>query len=251
MDPGEDDLIILSGDGHITQWQFPKQLTYCPVLSCRIQFRNRSEAIAHYKERHAMNAILCSLCNKPIRTDTKNSSKEFISHYRRMHPDAELPIDFEETSKPLEQNDSKMREVCTVRARKTFDSIFFRLHIFVFILKIHQFQNVDLSPQIERKNDKDNDLITLGGCGRITQWRYPNNLMQCPNVKCCKEFETRSNAIAHFKELHAKDAILCSICQKPIAAQYESVFIRHWERKHPQMKMPYGFGTAPNQTKQV
>lgn len=89
MDFEEEDWITLSGGGHITQWRFPKYSSACPVLGCRIQFRNRSEAIAHYKERHAMNAILCSICDKPIRIDTKPNG--FIDHYQRLHPNVNLP----------------------------------------------------------------------------------------------------------------------------------------------------------------
>lgn len=94
---GEDDVVTLSGGGHITQWNFPENITICPVISCRLQFQNRLQAIDHYKERHAKYAILCSICNKPIRVDIRTN--EFIYHYRRSHPNEPLPLDFEGTAK--------------------------------------------------------------------------------------------------------------------------------------------------------
>lgn len=238
----KDDKITLTALGVTTHWQFPNETkTVCP--KCKKKFQNRAATIAHYKAQHT---DLCSLCNKPIGTDTKNSSKEFIAHYRRKHPDAELPIDFEETSKPLERYDSKMENACTVRARKTLN--FFQTSHFIVHSKVSSVSNCWV-PQNERNEDKDNDLITLSGCGRITQWRSPKNLTQCPLRNCRLQFGVRSDAIAHYKRRHAIGSILCSICYKPIRASGPMYFRRHFKRKHPYSIMPVGFDTGKNDLK--
>lgn len=83
-----DDLIMLNGLGETTFWQFPKRINHCPVLGCGLTFPTRSEAIAHYKVKHANQFILCSICLKPISTRKTGNLK---AHYQSMHPDTELP----------------------------------------------------------------------------------------------------------------------------------------------------------------
>ncbi|XP_031628229.1 uncharacterized protein LOC116344008 isoform X3 [Contarinia nasturtii] len=83
-----DDLITLNSNGIETQWRFPPNMNYCPVLNCRIQFGIRYDAVQHYKKRHANQAILCNICNKPIST---KSTYEFKKHYSKLHPNTDLP----------------------------------------------------------------------------------------------------------------------------------------------------------------
>lgn len=88
-----DDLITLSGVGYITQWRFPVHSNECPLKSCREKFGLRSDAIAHYKRQHAMNAIHCAICDRPISTGKLRWN--FIQHYKIMHPGVKMPFDFE------------------------------------------------------------------------------------------------------------------------------------------------------------
>lgn len=106
---GEDDVVTLSGGGHITQWNFP-DTTLCPVMNCRLRFQNRSQAIEHYREKHAKFAILCSICDKPIRVDTNKNG--FIYHYRATHPNHPLPFDFESTLNTTNIKTAPKRTVC-------------------------------------------------------------------------------------------------------------------------------------------
>lgn len=83
------DLITLTGGGKTTFWRFPKLLTKCPVLKCRMEFNAHSKAVAHFKELHASGSIHCSICDRPIRTN--QYVNDFVRHHIRMHPTIELP----------------------------------------------------------------------------------------------------------------------------------------------------------------
>lgn len=91
METAYDDLITLSGYGYITHWRFPESLKKCPLTTCAAKFSTRKATIAHYKTSHSKQAILCTICNKPIVSTTKQA---FIFHYKRIHPQQSLPIDF-------------------------------------------------------------------------------------------------------------------------------------------------------------
>lgn len=54
------------------------------------------------------------------------------------------------------------------------------------------------------------------------------------------EFVSRSHTIIHYKRQHAKKAILCDLCNKPIAAHSANTFILHYQRLHPFKRLPYG-----------
>lgn len=98
----------MTGGGQITHWQFPKKATKCPVKSCLEHFGVRSDAIDHYKKRHAMNYIFCSECDKPV-------SMYFLidinEHYRRVHPNVALPKDDEESVNQSEMESSQVENV--------------------------------------------------------------------------------------------------------------------------------------------
>lgn len=88
MDDGVDDLIILGGGDQITQWHFPKGTKRCPVYNCRAEFKTRSNAISHYRNFHTQSSIFCSVCDKPVGAVDFNA---FIRHYKKYHPDVEVP----------------------------------------------------------------------------------------------------------------------------------------------------------------
>lgn len=91
----------------------------------------------------------------------------------------------------------------------------------------------------DKNEDEVDDLITLRGCGRITQWRFPSDITRCPVHRCPHTFHSRAKAINHYKEKHANYAILCPICEKPIAAHSKHGFISHYEKWHAYQKVPY------------
>lgn len=96
-DPDENyDLILLKGCGQITKWKFPADITRCPVSNCLRNFENRDALILHYKKRHARKSILCYACNAPM---SVYNDKDFEDHYRRLHPDLEMPIGFNQKIK--------------------------------------------------------------------------------------------------------------------------------------------------------
>lgn len=57
------DWIELSGCGKLSKWKFPSCLTTCPILTCSTEFDSRADVIGHFKERHAVDLILCYLCD--------------------------------------------------------------------------------------------------------------------------------------------------------------------------------------------
>lgn len=93
-------------------------------------------------------------------------------------------------------------------------------------------------------DQSEDDLITLNGCGRITKWRFSKDLKQCPVSKCNLEFETRQEAIVHYKMTHAKNSIFCALCDKPICTDTTREFLIHYGRMHPNEKVPFNLGEA-------
>ncbi|XP_055296597.1 zinc finger protein 271-like [Sitodiplosis mosellana] len=219
----EDDLITLNGCGVQTVWRFPTDLKHCPNLRCGLEFGVRSDVIVHYKKCHASHSILCPICDKPI---SAQSSKDFKSHHKKIHPNEELPYD-----------------LGAKRKRKAKSSIETKNK------KKDERTESETYSEAENEDSNVDDLITLNGCGHITQWQFPRNQKHCPSHTCCEVFKSRSAAISHYQEKHADHSILCSICNKPIAlsvtnGRYHSRhnILNHYERMHPNTKVPYDFG---------
>lgn len=90
-----DDLITLKGCGYTTIWRFPMNMKRCPNSRCNFISKDRSETIAHYRKHHAMSAILCYLCNKPISIGVNTKSTyNYMLHYKNGHPNVKDPFDF-------------------------------------------------------------------------------------------------------------------------------------------------------------
>lgn len=105
--------------------------------------------------------------------------------------------------------------------------------------------------KVGHKNDL-NYKITMNGCGQLTSWIFPDTTM-CPNGSCKRKFNNRSETMTHFRDQHAKDSILCKICQKPISTKSSHEFARHYKRLHPNLKVPYNFDKpeSPRRSTQV
>lgn len=86
-------------------------------------------------------------------------------------------------------------------------------------------------------NKDDDDLITLSGLGKITQWKFPKNVTQCPMHCCNFKFEMRATGISHFKQLHAKYTILCTICNKIVSSRQRQQICKHFDKMHPNEDM--------------
>lgn len=91
------------------------------------------------------------------------------------------------------------------------------------------------------EEDNDDDLITLNGCGQITQWRFPKGMERCPLISCQELFDDRSEAIDHYKMQHAKKSILCYVCDIPIYTYSSKDFEAHFRRMHPDAEIPFQF----------
>lgn len=87
----DDDAIILTGCGQISQWIWPEHLTKCQVRTCHSNIKSRREAIKHFRDTHANVSILCPLCDKPIHAP---SPYQFKRHFHRSHPNCEIPFVF-------------------------------------------------------------------------------------------------------------------------------------------------------------
>lgn len=98
----------------------------------------------------------------------------------------------------------------------------------------------------DEEDDDGDDLITLSGCGRISQWTFPANKTDCPVVSCKKQFGVRSDAIDHYKKRHSQLSIYCSQCDKPIVAPHISHFKNHYIRRHPDVDPETNFFNGPS-----
>lgn len=93
--------------------------------------------------------------------------------------------------------------------------------------------------KVTNDSTKEDDLIILGELTgyRTKRWRFPQT-EHCPKTKCAKEFETRAEAINHYRTKHAKYDILCGICKKLISVSGAFNLTRHYLCKHPGNAIP-------------
>lgn len=91
---------------------------------------------------------------------------------------------------------------------------------------------------MDKVNEAD-DPITLSGCGQVTYWRFPTNMTRCPLLSCQETYPTRSATMNHFKIFHAKNAILCHLCDKPIFTYSFEGFNEHFRRFHATEPLPF------------
>lgn len=70
-------------------------------------------------------------------------------------------------------------------------------------------------------------------------WKFPSQL-DCPAAKCGKTFKTRSKAITHYQDEHARFAIWCEMCKGPFILTNEPKdFCDHYIDEHPKAYLPY------------
>ncbi|XP_031628721.1 uncharacterized protein LOC116344364 isoform X2 [Contarinia nasturtii] len=208
-----DDLIELKGFGVITKWHYP-DINNCAVNGCGLAFGHRSLAIDHYRKCHADNFILCSICkpNKPI------STHNALPHYKRSHPDAEIPWIQSEKVINVPSERTKVNELNLVENNQK------RIYI-----------------------DED-DIIPLVARGIETYWSFPKSTGNiCPIGVCKLKCASREDAINHFKDQHANHSVLCSICDKPISVRSNADYKLHYQRLHPNKRVPHRIGNLKRQ----
>lgn len=91
------------------------------------------------------------------------------------------------------------------------------------------------------KAHETDDIVLLTGCGLRFQWPFKWNSKTCPVRNCVQKFYTRSDAISHFKEKHAKKSTLCSVCKKPVLMRSFGDIHYHYKRRHPNINIPSYF----------
>lgn len=91
-DEDDDDFITLSSCGVTTKWRYPDKLRECILSNCRQKFKSKSDGMAHFRENHAIGSILCSLCDRPIRSS--KGPNDFRRHYAYKHPNYPVPFNF-------------------------------------------------------------------------------------------------------------------------------------------------------------
>lgn len=89
-------------------------------------------------------------------------------------------------------------------------------------------------------NGLNDDLVELNGLNTKTLWKFPSCLTKCP--ECSAEFDSRSDIIAHYKEEHSADTILCHLCDWPILG---TNFQMHFRLLHPNDANPFHFNDGP------
>lgn len=103
-------------------------------------------------------------------------------------------------------------------------------------------KHMDIPAEFDVTNDNeaddDDDVIQLNGCGQVTFFRFPQNTTCCPAYNCSVDSGFRSRAIAHYKRMHAKDHIFCTLCQKPVGAKWRHTLLKHYNTIHPNIDLP-------------
>lgn len=113
---------------------------------------------------------------------------------------------------------------------------------------VNNWNGDDASASANANDDlgEGNDWIQLNGCGKNSCWKFPSCLTKCP--ECSTEFDSRTDIIAHYKEKHAADVILCYICDWPILG---TNFQTHFRLLHPNDVNPFNFDNIPKESPQT
>lgn len=80
------------------------------------------------------------------------------------------------------------------------------------------------------------DLIILTGLDTQAEWHLPKKLKRCPVPNCSIKADRRT-LVLHYRKFHF-NAIVCTICEKPVSATSPHNVIHHYERKHPAEEIP-------------
>lgn len=166
-----------------------------------------------------MNSVLCPTCDFPIQSD------RFVKHHQSTHKNLKFPYSFDDdvTNSP----DNKVNQQKISLNHKNI------------------WNNTDISCPLKHfqikkstpiKSKQCDDLISLHGCGRSTQWRFPKHMKICPT--CNSSFESRSAAILHYRTKHANAGRYCSICDEPIHSPSSVFWKLHCKKFHSNMPMP-------------
>lgn len=89
-------------------------------------------------------------------------------------------------------------------------------------------------------DDQIDDLIELNGLDMVGFWRFPN-VNRCPTKQCSAVFKSRSDILAHYRNKHAPNSFLCSLCEKPIYALSLSQALKHFQSAHANVEIPPEF----------
>lgn len=182
-------------------------------------FGVRSDAITHFKKKHSANAVLCPICKNPILVP------EIGLHYQELHPKDDIPINFNvDTESSSDEPLAKVYKISNTSSA------------------------VVRKPDSTEKDNIDEDLLQLEGCNIRTTWRFPEGTKECPALRCDFAFSTHTACRNHFEKVHAKHSICCPECKKQYVAFNPRNFIAHFEKTHPNSKMPFKFDQASGST---
>lgn len=78
----------------------------------------------------------------------------------------------------------------------------------------------------------------MNGNDQTTQWAFPKRLKKCPTLNCSAKFQSRSQAACHYQKHHS-NAVVCTICDKPISANGLQNVVQHYNRIHPNDDIPH------------
>lgn len=102
------------------------------------------------------------------------------------------------------------------------------------------------------KNNTDDNVITLNALGLPTNWRVPADMLKCPVQTCQRTFKERSSFISHYTTNHAAGSIFCEMCDKPLRISSPKDLVKHFEKLHPNHKMPFDLGVGKrNRNKKI
>lgn len=180
--------------------------------------------------------IPCSLlfqlivCDLPIRSLL--TLNDFRKHYQNKHPHHRIP--FETGTRGFFPRKQQQQQTSKVNYSKCC------LNFHVYQLKNFTFQMYFQSEVFGDDDEETDDVIVLSGLGQKMKWQFPKGLTRCPVNRCPASSMDRAILIQHYRQLHAKTAVFCELCRKPICTRNrKQKFIEHYQIHHPNVAAPF------------
>lgn len=224
---------------------------------CSIKFKNRSNIIAHYRQEHAGDSILCHICDWPIKT-SERGGHHFITHHTKRHPNIPLPYDFEKTANELLQKGEDMITLCgldritkwrfpknlshcpVMKCLLTFETRSAAIdHFKVEHAHNHtlcSLCNKPISVLNERNWSRHHKRVHRTETGRTSNRRTVKVAKRVHCRICNKTISSRYFA-THLNEVHSRK-IVCPLKDCIFQTKRMQELRKHWTKKHGSLKFP-------------
>lgn len=92
---------------------------------------------------------------------------------------------------------------------------------------------------VNNDDTTEDDIIILGQMTEYSteRWKFPDTTA-CPRTHCKKVFDTRAEAIRHFRNTHSLYDVLCKECNRLVSLSGGHNLLNHYKRSHPNVEIP-------------